>query len=75
MNISLSDFEKNFQLYWKYIKQGKDIYLTQASEIVALVSPVPSSEKIQKTKTCPFGLAKGSFVVPNDFNEPVVFTK
>jgi len=70
MNISISDFEKNVQLYLKYIKEGKEIHLTQSSKIVALLSPFPSKTK-NSTKKRPFGLAKGNFIVPDDFNEPL----
>lgn len=70
MQIPISDFEKNIQFYLQCIKEGKDIYLTHSSKIIALISPF--SEKNEKTtKKRPSGLAKGEFIVPNDFNEPL----
>ncbi len=68
MEIPISDFEKNIQFYLQCIKEGRNIYLTQSSEIIALVSPF--SESSQKaTKKRPSGLAKGEFIVPDNFNE------
>jgi antitoxin (DNA-binding transcriptional repressor) of toxin-antitoxin stability system len=71
MNISISDFEKNVQLYLKYIKEGKEIYLTQSSKVVALLSPASQKEEEKENKERPIGLAQGTFTVPDDFDDPL----
>lgn len=66
MCVNIIDFEQNFRFYWAYIQEGNSIFLMQASKIVAVISPMP-----QNKATRPCGLAKGTFEVPANFNEPL----
>lgn len=50
-----------------WIKQGEEITLTENGKQLAKIIPMVTSPSDPR----PLGLAKGEFVVPDDFNDPL----
>jgi antitoxin (DNA-binding transcriptional repressor) of toxin-antitoxin stability system len=63
--ISVSEFYSNFQKYLTIILRGENIVLSRNKKKIALIEPIK-----EKTKR-PFGLCKGEFTLPDNFNEPL----
>jgi antitoxin (DNA-binding transcriptional repressor) of toxin-antitoxin stability system len=54
------------KLVW-LIKQGEELALMENGKEIATIIPRP----VKPCEPRPFGLAKGQFVVPPDFNAPL----
>lgn len=54
------------KLVW-LIKQGERVSLVENGKEIATIIPGPVNEREPR----PYGLAKGGFVVPPDFNAPL----
>ena len=65
--ITLQDFQRDPNLVLNRIEAGESMYLTDGEKTVAEVRPVEP----KRTMPRPFGLAKGAFVVPSNFDAPL----
>jgi len=65
--ISVQEFQNDPQAILGRIAAGESFLLTDGNQMVAEVRPVES----QRLATRPFGLAKGEFVVPPEFDLPL----
>ncbi len=63
--ISVNEFYSNFQKYMGIILRGENIVLSRNKKRIALIEPIKENSKR------PFGLCKGEFVLPDNFNEPL----
>jgi prevent-host-death family protein len=62
--VTVDEIERDLPGYLKQVQAGETVIVTQAGTPVAEIKPPLSQQR-------PFGLAKGEFVVPNDFDEPL----
>jgi len=66
MNVSVEDIEKNPREYLDRVLEGETVIVVENDQPVAEMRPLS-----KRTGLRPFGLAKGEFVVPDDFNDPL----
>ena len=62
--ISLSDFYLNVRKYISFVKKGEEIIISEKNVPLYHIEPLN-----QKKKTRPYGLCKGEFEVPENFDE------
>jgi prevent-host-death family protein len=62
--VTIDEIERDLPGYLKQVQAGETLVVTQAGKPVAEIKPPISYQR-------PFGLAKGDFVVPDDFDEPL----
>jgi len=66
-SISIYEIKQNFDNYVKQIRNGESLIVTLDNK--ALFEIKPAQQKIQQPR--PFGLCKGEFYVPDDFDAPL----
>lgn len=66
--ISIDDIERDLAGFLRRVKAGEAMTIVQAQKTVAMVTPLHSVETGEGKR--PIGLAKGDFVVPDDFDAP-----
>ncbi len=66
--ITIDDIERDLAGFIRRVKAGESMRIVQAHKCVALVTPLTELEDEQGLR--PIGLAKGDFVVPDDFDAP-----
>jgi antitoxin (DNA-binding transcriptional repressor) of toxin-antitoxin stability system len=65
--ITLHDLEENPAAVLDRVAAGEHLVVVREGVAVAELRPMPA----KRTTPRPFGLAKGQFVVPDDFNAPL----
>jgi antitoxin (DNA-binding transcriptional repressor) of toxin-antitoxin stability system len=71
LTIPIQDLAQDFLYYWASVQKGEKILVTDNNQVIAEINPHQNIELKEEAKSRPFGLAKGEFTVPNDFNEPL----
>ena len=66
MNISVDDIKRDPESVLHRVLDGETLIITERDQPVAEIRPL---ESVRRPR--PFGLAAGSFVVPDDFDEPL----
>jgi antitoxin (DNA-binding transcriptional repressor) of toxin-antitoxin stability system len=66
MNVSVEEIEKAPREYLQRVLDGETVVVFEKDRPVAEMRPLT-----RRTGTRPIGLAKGDFVVPDDFNDPL----
>jgi len=66
MNVTVEEMEKDPREYLHRVMRGETVVVFENERAVAEMRPVPS-----RTGLRPIGLAKGDFVVPDDFDDPL----
>jgi prevent-host-death family protein len=77
--ISIEEMERDLKSYLSQVEAGETLIVTRAGQPVAEIKPVASSSPSEsdqelspdKKQLRPFGLAKGEFEVPADFDDPL----
>lgn len=70
--ISIDDIQQDLAGYFERVQAGETLLITQAGQPVAEINPIKSAEAEDVPLTPrPRGLAKGDFVVPDDFDDPL----
>lgn len=70
--IGVDELQHNLAGYLIRVQAGESLLVTQAGRPVAEINPVKSDEGGELPLTPrPRGLAKGDFVVPDDFDDPL----
>ena len=70
--ISVDEIQYDLAGYLTRVQAGESLLVTQAGRPVAEINPVKSDESNDLPLTsCPRGLAKGDFVMPDDFDDPL----
>ena len=67
LNISVNEFRKKMGYYLKKIKSGETLVIGEKEDPIAKVAPIYKNIRGKR----PAGLAKGDFVVPDDFDSPL----
>lgn len=65
--FTIDDVRQNPAAFLDAVERGEPAVLLQGDRTVAEVRPMP----VPPLKKRPFGLAKGEFVVPDDFDAPL----
>ena len=66
MNVSLDEMKRDPAGVLQRVEDGETIVLTAQDRAVAEIRPI---KRVQRPR--PFGLAAGTFVVPDDFDDPL----
>jgi antitoxin (DNA-binding transcriptional repressor) of toxin-antitoxin stability system len=66
MNVSLEEVKRDPESVLHRVLEGETLVITQRDQPVAEIRPIDS---VQRPR--PFGLAAGSFIVPDDFDDPL----
>ena len=70
--ITVDDIQQDLASYLTRVQAGETLLVTQAGHPVAEINPVKSAEPEGLPLTPrPRGLAKGDFIVPDDFDDPL----
>lgn len=67
MNVSVEEIEKDPREYLHRLLDGETIVVFENARPVAEMRPLPAKREGLR----PIGLAKGDFVVPDDFDDPL----
>lgn len=62
--ISLKDFYSNVRKYISFVNKGEEIIISEKNVPLYHIEPLN-----KKKETRPYGLCKGEFEVPEDFDE------
>lgn len=66
MNVTVEEVEKHPHEYLQRVLEGETLVLFRTEQPVAEIRPLSGEAGLR-----PFGLAKGEFVVPDDFDDPL----
>ena len=66
MNATVEDVEKDPHEYLHRVLEGETVVVFREDRAVAEIRPLT-----ERTGLRPIGLAKGDFVVPDDFDDPL----
>jgi antitoxin (DNA-binding transcriptional repressor) of toxin-antitoxin stability system len=66
MNVTVEEIEKHPHEYLHRVIEGETLVLFHDEQPVAEIRPLTADSELR-----PFGLAKGEFVIPDDFDAPL----
>lgn len=66
MNVSVEDMKRDPEGVLHRVLEGETLVLTERDRPVAEIRPI---DHVRRPR--PFGLAAGTFVVPDDFDDPL----
>ena len=66
MNVSVEDVKRDPDSVLHRVLDGETLVITERDQPVAEIRPI---ESVRRPR--PFGLAAGTFVVPDDFDDPL----
>ena len=66
MNVSVEEVKRDPDGVIHRVMEGETVVLTDRDRPIAEIRPI---ERVQRPR--PFGLAAGTFVVPDDFDDPL----
>ncbi len=69
--ISIDEIQKDAGQYFDRVQAGEKMLVIRAGQPVAEIIPATHSPEDLDMTPRPYGLAKGEFVVPKDFNDPL----
>jgi antitoxin (DNA-binding transcriptional repressor) of toxin-antitoxin stability system len=67
MNVSVEDVKRDPEGFLHRVIEGETLVVTQHDRPVAEIRPIEGVRRRPR----PFGLAAGTFVVPDDFDDPL----
>ena len=67
VSISTDEIKRDVESFLHHVEAGETLIVTEKGKPLAEVKPLAVSEKQKR----PFGLAKGEFIVPDDFDAPL----
>ena len=65
--VTVDEIQRNFPSYLQRVEAGEKLVITRGGRPVAEVTPVAMNARTVR----PFGLCKGEFTVPDDFDAPL----
>ncbi len=65
--VQIDELEHNLSKYIDMAKTGETLSIVEQNKEIFQIVPVPQAPKALR----PFGLCKGQFVVPDDFDDPL----
>lgn len=69
--ISIDDIQQDLAGYFERVQAGETLLITQAGRPVAEINLIKSASTEGTLPLRPIGLAKGQFIVPDDFDDPL----
>jgi antitoxin (DNA-binding transcriptional repressor) of toxin-antitoxin stability system len=66
MNVSAEEVKRDPEGFLRRVIKGETLVVTERDRPVAEIHPIKTVRRPR-----PFGLAAGSFVVPDDFDDPL----
>ncbi len=66
VNVSVEEMKRDPEAVLHRVLEGETLVLTEHDRPVAEIRPIESSRRPR-----PFGLAAGTFTVPDDFDDPL----
>jgi antitoxin (DNA-binding transcriptional repressor) of toxin-antitoxin stability system len=70
VRISVEQIGRDWTPYLRLVEAGETVVITRADRAVAEIKPPPQPATTSHAPR-PFGLGKGEFVVPDDFDAPL----
>ena len=67
LTITIDDMQLDIAGYMSRVRAGETLLILQAGQPFAEIKPISKPSK----KLRPFGLCKGEFIVPDDFDAPL----
>jgi antitoxin (DNA-binding transcriptional repressor) of toxin-antitoxin stability system len=67
VNITLQEIQDDPLAYLRRVEAGETFLILRGDQPIAEMKPVAAAPRLPR----PFGLAKGEFVVPDDFDAPL----
>lgn len=72
--ISLDEIKRDLPAFLRRVETGETLVILKAGKPVAQLKPVPADTGAANAIGLrPYGLASGEFVVPDDFNDPLLW--
>jgi prevent-host-death family protein len=71
MAISIDEMQRDLIGYLFRVQAGETLVITEANKPVAEIKPVSETTDQNGNQLRPFALAKGEFVVPDEFDAPL----
>ena len=68
IEVSVDEIKRDLTAYFERVEAGETLVVTHDGEPFAEIKPVTAKQKGLR----PFGLCAGEFVVPDDFDSPIV---
>jgi len=68
VRITFDDILQNLRAYLQRVESGEAFVILKAGTPVAEIKPVAHTSK----RLRPYGLCKGAFIVPDDFDAPLL---
>jgi len=69
--ISIDEIQNDVRRYFDRVQAGETLLVTRLGQPVAEIIPVTPNLEDRDLTPRPYGLAKGEFVVPDDFDDPL----
>ena len=69
--IDFEAFKQDPENLLKRIQADEHLLVMLDGQAIAVLHPLPQPRTQLRTEPRPFGLAKGEFVVPDDFDDPL----
>ncbi|HEY4641736.1 MAG TPA: type II toxin-antitoxin system prevent-host-death family antitoxin [Thermoanaerobaculia bacterium] len=66
MNVTVEEIKENPEAIIHRVVEGETVVVTERDRPIAEIRPI---EEVKRPR--PFGLARGTFVVPDDFDAPL----
>ena len=68
LTVTVDEIQRNLTSYLQQVAVGESIIIMQAGKPIAEIKPVlATSQQIR-----PYGLCAGKFIVPDDFDSPLL---
>ncbi len=67
LNVTVDEIQKDPLKFLRQVEAGETLVIIRANQALAEVRPITHGSKHLR----PFGLCKGEFVVPDDFDAPL----
>jgi antitoxin (DNA-binding transcriptional repressor) of toxin-antitoxin stability system len=66
LSVTIDEMQRDPLKYLHQVEAGETLVIVRADKAIAELRPIASSPKLR-----PFGLCKGEFTVPDDFDDPL----
>lgn len=66
LNVTIDEMQRDPLKYLHQVEAGETLVIVRADKAIAELRPIASSQQLR-----PFGLCKGEFTVPDDFDDPL----
>ena len=66
MNVTVEEVKQDPEAVFHRVLEGETLVVTERDRPIAEIRPI---ERVRRPR--PFGLAAGTFVVPDDFDDPL----